>query len=50
MHLRVQDAMDYYMIWIYTLVLCLRIMGRGLVMNEDRYLCVRAWMYVRIQT
>jgi len=40
-----QDAMDYYMIWIYTLVLCLRIMGRGLVMNEDSFLR-QPWSYL----
>ena len=40
-----QDAFDYYMIWIYTLVLCLRVMGRGLVMNPDSFLRV-PWCYL----
>jgi len=34
----VQDAADFYMIWIYTGVLLLRIMARGLIFNPDAFL------------
>ena len=30
-----QDAADFYMIWIYTGVMLLRIIARGLVLNPD---------------
>jgi hypothetical protein len=40
-----QDAFDYYMIWIYTFVACLRVWGSGLVLNEDSFLR-QSWSYL----
>ena len=41
----VQDAADFYMIWTYTVVLVLRIMGAGLVFNPDAFLR-KPWSYL----
>jgi hypothetical protein len=43
----VQDAADFYMIWLYTFVLVLRVCSRGLVFNPDAILRV-PWAYLDI--
>ncbi len=41
----IQNAADYYMIWIYTVVACLRVCGSGLVLHEDSFLR-QTWNYL----
>lgn len=40
-----QNAMDYYMIWVYTAILCLRICCRGLLWHPDSFL-QQPWSYL----
>jgi len=42
---KLQDEFDYYMIWVYTGIMCLRVWGKGLLLHPTSFLRT-GWCYL----